>query len=346
MKTITPLAWTVLCFTALLAGAATSQIQRVSPGATLRPFGQLPDFAIAHTGMIRNDRLLLPILKEGTNLDVAHRVGANVVPMAGGLINISGRPHAVAASDRWTVLRSSEPARPRSLSTNQILGRDLGVIATSPGKAAHARLLMKIDDVPMPWKPNYLKYRTTIRVGFAPTNVDPSANLPAVSVHLRATDVNLENDADHILTVQTPGLGGARAVPVFATDYSTNASITASTDIGEETFLIQIRPLGFLGMFTQIFPGPVLVLIGIGAGLGGALRAFKREQKWYWCILEGIIAGALLVAVVAGLGIKLPIGQIPAQALTHPLGLFALAGIGGYGGATLFEKMIAKLRPT
>jgi hypothetical protein len=153
----------------------------------------------------------------------------------------------------------------------------------------------------------------------------------------------LEDATNHVLTIHSPGIEGSVPVGVLADKFSSGAQLTASTEIGESECVIEIQRLGLWDMIIQIVPGPILFLILLGSGGGGSLRSFWPKapvgQAWYWCLLEGLLAGPLVVAVVLGLGIKLPIGEIPAHILSNPLALIGLSAIGGFGGAAFFSKI-------
>jgi hypothetical protein len=291
---------------------------------------------------------MLPVVTNTSSFAVvAHRGGTNFSPVPDSLTTVGGKSHIVIPTNTWSILRSTAPSAPIKLSTNITLARDVGVTCGSANQGVNARLFCKVDSSPMQWDKRRLEYCTRVRIGFEATD-GPSERLPAVAVHLQTHNLSLEDETNRVFTLHEPGINASVPVSIFTDKFETDASILASTDVGEQNFLIEIEKLGLWGMITQLCPGPTLFLVMVGSAGGGFLqfrrtrKSGKRAKAWYWILIEGLVAGPIILALVVGLGVNLPIGRVGASTLASPWAWLAISAIGGYGGARLFESMAIK----
>jgi hypothetical protein len=302
--------------------------------------------SLSRTGVLSRDRLLVPMPKALTNVEVVARQGTNYAPAGEVVTAAGGIRYAATLTNQWTVLRSTRAPRPRPVTAAQkIPVSDQAVFAVSPTQVVHASLFVMFDEVPVPWRTEDWQYATTLRVGFECTDFEAvKRRAPYVAVHLQGRHLAC---ADNLVKIERPGIDGLQAVKISARRFKPDATVTATSDLGGEAFSVPIERLGIRGLVQQVFPGPVLFAVLLGGGAGGFLRTFKarrrRRSAWYWFVAEGCLSGVIFVAVLMAVGVARVLPAAGAAVAFTGLAVFGLAALAGYLGTHAIDFVANRL---
>jgi hypothetical protein len=338
-------------------GLDAATVDRARIGTLPARIEAAPQPMVSATGLLRGDRLLVPAL---TNLapetfDVRIREGAALVTVTDAMTTFQGRTHlsvptnAVATNAVLFVTPKSAVTDRFRLSTNRMFlpGQVILPLPESqrrPGEEVVSGQLYIEAERFMGWQPDEHAYATTLWVGLASTN-SPALARRLLPLTVRFASDILKWDTNEVV-VSSPGTGGEQPLNIRADRYRPAASLTARSDLGQHTIDIPFDRLGLLGWVRLLFPIPVLFAVLAGGVAGGLLRSFhparKHRSEWYWLLVEGLLAGVVLVALASSGLAVLPHPVAPGLA-GSVLGAFALAALGGYYGTRLIDRATRNL---
>lgn len=279
--------------------------------------------------------------QDGRDLKVLVRKGTNFMAATNVLTNVQGRAHLLMPTNQVYLVQSQVRPTRVVASTNQVFLPGDVALNVSESQSAQGKLYI-VPETHLRWSQKDNAYATTLSIGLASTNA------PALAKRLLPLAVRFRTDRLHwetnLVRIEEPGIAGEASLRVWSPRFFPQATLYARSELNPEELPIGLtwEKLGAFGFLSLLFPLPVLTAMLLGGATGGALRSFKSERKkrnqWYWLILEGILAGFLLVALVRTGLVILPVSFSPDQ-LTTLVGALACAGLGGYGGSRFLDKV-------
>jgi hypothetical protein len=118
-----------------------------------------------------------------------------------------------------------------------------------------------------------------------------------------------------------------------------------SIGIGPATISARVGPFTDSQEIQFTFPLSLIIATILGGALGGCGRTFRHRElakHRYRIIIEGALCGVLIVAAVAT---GIVVFTLPPGIVASELGAFVIAGISGYTGSHVLDRLKAVTRP-
>jgi hypothetical protein len=331
----------VLALASATLEAATSAPSAIRTRVPLSRAAAVAPASVSHTGVLRNDRLLIrvqPALRASEAVTVVTR-GAD---RAGGTTNVlrpsTGAVEVALQTNKQYVVFSSAASRRIDLAQGKNVFPGTLVVGTPSAQTRAGQLFLEPRQSPLPWNSEAKSYLTTLVVGLDLTNQTvPMPLQPPVTVQFFASHAGVEPPS---VTIERTGTTGYREVRLSCRKYQGNPSVTARSDLGELTQAVPVEDLGLLALIEIIFPLPFLFAALLGGGLGGFLRAFRQSPGSWKRIVRRVAEGCLVgVLVVGALSVGIAVGNFSPAVVGRELGAFVIAGLAGYVGTAVLDKL-------